>query len=82
MGDLNGAARPHRRHGHARRDDTVIKAQVPMSEMLTYEQHLRSATQRPRLVPHGVLALRRGAAHLQTKIIAQSKSKVSETSQV
>ncbi|MGE0392583.1 MAG: elongation factor G [Vicinamibacterales bacterium] len=43
MGDLNG------RRGHidgmeTRGHTTVIKARVPMSEMLTYEQHLTSAT--------------------------------------
>jgi translation elongation factor EF-G len=43
MGDLNG------RRGRIAGMDTrgvmtIIKAQVPMSEMLTYEQHLTSAT--------------------------------------
>lgn len=43
MGDLNG------RRGHiggmeTRGHTTVIKARVPMAEMLTYEQHLTSAT--------------------------------------
>ena len=43
MGDLNG------RRGRISGMDTrgimtVIRAQVPMSEMLTYEQHLTSAT--------------------------------------
>ena len=43
MGDLNG------RRGRicgmdSRGATTVIKAQVPMAEMLTYEQHLTSAT--------------------------------------
>ncbi len=43
MGDLNG------RRGHiggmeTRGATTVIRAQVPMAEMLTYEQHLTSAT--------------------------------------
>ncbi len=43
MGDLNG--RRGRISGLDVRDnDTVIKAQVPMSEMLTYEQHLTSMT--------------------------------------
>ncbi|HUU33620.1 MAG TPA: elongation factor G, partial [Vicinamibacterales bacterium] len=43
MGDLN--ARRSRIAGMDVRDtDTVIKAQVPMSEMLTYEQHLTSMT--------------------------------------
>ncbi len=43
MGDING------RRGHVdgmdtRGATTIIRAQVPMSEMLTYEQHLTSAT--------------------------------------
>ena len=43
MGDLNG--RRGRIAGmDTRGGTTVIKAQVPMSEMLTYEQHLTSAT--------------------------------------
>ncbi len=43
MGDLNG--RRGRIAGmDTRGATTVIKAQVPMSEMLTYEQHLTSAT--------------------------------------
>ena len=43
MGDLNG--RRGRISGmESRGPMTVIKAQVPMAEMLTYEQHLTSAT--------------------------------------
>ncbi len=43
MGDLNG--RRGRIGGmDTRGSTTIIKAQVPMSEMLTYEQHLTSAT--------------------------------------
>jgi len=43
MGDLNG--RRGRIGGmDTRGQTTVIKAQVPMAEMLTYEQHLTSAT--------------------------------------
>jgi hypothetical protein len=52
MGDLNG--RRGRIGGmDSRGASTIIRAKVPMSEMLTYR--------RPRVVPHGVLALRRGA---------------------
>ena len=73
MGDLNG------RRGHidgmeTRGHTTVIKARVPMSEMLTYEQHLTSATggrgsyhmeySHYAEVPHA----------LQTKIIAHAKA--------
>lgn len=43
MGDLNG--RRGRISGmDTRGSTTVVKAQVPMAEMLTYEQHLTSAT--------------------------------------
>ena len=43
MGDLNG--RRGRISGMDTRGTmTVIRAQVPMAEMLTYEQHLTSAT--------------------------------------
>jgi elongation factor G len=43
MGDLNG--RRGRIGGMDARDaSTIIRAKVPMSEMLTYEQHLTSAT--------------------------------------
>ena len=60
MGDLNG--RRGRIAGmDTRGATTVIQAQVPMAEMLTYEQHLTSATGGRGSLPHGVLALRRGA---------------------
>ena len=60
MGDLNG--RRGRIAGmDTRGATTIIKAQVPMSEMLTYEQHLTSATGGRGSLSHGVLALRRGA---------------------
>ena len=63
MGDLNG--RRGRISGMDTRGAmTLIRAQVPMAEMLTYEQHLTSATRWTRLVSHGVLALRRGAIAL------------------
>jgi elongation factor G len=73
MGDLNG--RRGRIGGmDTRGPTTIIKAQVPMAEMLTYEQHLTSATGG------------RGSYHmeyshydevptpLQTKIIAAAKA--------
>ena len=60
MGDLNG--RRGRIGGmDTRGATTVIKAQVPMSEMLTYEQHLTSATGARGTLSHGVLALRGSA---------------------
>ena len=60
MGDLNG--RRGRIAGmDTRGATTVIKAQVPMSEMLTYEQHLTSATGGRGSYHMEYLALRRGA---------------------
>ena len=60
MGDLN--SRRGRIAGmDTRGASTVIRATVPMAEMLTYEQTLTSHDRRARRVPHGVLALRRGA---------------------
>ena len=60
MGDLN--SRRGRIAGmDTRGAATVIRATVPMAEMLTYEQTLTSHDRRARRVPHGVLALRRGA---------------------
>ncbi len=73
MGDLS-SRRGHVQGMDAAEDDTVIKAQVPMSELLTYGAQLRSITQG------------RGSFHLefshyaevphslQDKIIAQSKA--------
>jgi elongation factor G len=73
MGDLS-SRRGHVQGMDATEDDTVIKAQVPMSELLTYGAQLRSITQGRGFfhlefshyaeVPHS----------LQEKIIAQSKA--------
>ena len=38
----------------------VIKAEVPLAEMLSYDAELTSMTGRPRLLPHGDGPLRRG----------------------
>ncbi|MDO8794169.1 MAG: elongation factor G [Vicinamibacterales bacterium] len=73
MGDLNG------RRGHidgmeTRGHTTVIKARVPMSEMLTYEQHLTSATG-GRGSYHMEYSHYAEVPHtLQTKIIAHAKA--------
>jgi elongation factor G len=73
MGDLNG--------GHGRIGDmdtrgtmTIIKAQVPMSEMLTYEQHLTSATGGRGSYHMEYSHYDEVPAHLQTKIIAAAKA--------
>jgi len=72
MGDLNG--RRGRISGmEARGLDTAIKAQVPMAEMLTYEQHLTSATggRGSYHVTHS--HYEEVPAHLQAKIVAAHK---------
>ena len=73
MGDLNG--RRGRIGGMDTRGAmTVIRAQVPMSEMLTYEQHLTSATG-----GRGSYHMEFGhyeevPSHLQGKIISAAKA--------
>jgi len=52
---------------------TIIKAQVPMSEMLTYEQHLTSATGAAAPTTWSTRTTTRVPAHLQTKIIARRR---------
>jgi elongation factor G len=73
MGDLNG------RRGRIAGMDTrgamtIIKAQVPMSEMLTYEQHLTSATGGRGSYHMEYSHYDEVPAHLQTKIIATAKA--------
>jgi len=73
MGDLNG------RRGRIAGMDTrgamtIIKAQVPMAEMLTYEQHLTSATGGRGSYHMGYSHYDEVPAHLQTKIIAAAKA--------
>lgn len=73
MGDLNG--RRGRIAGmDTRGPTTVIKAQVPMSEMLTYEQHLTSATGGRGSYHMEYSHYDEVPAHLQTKIIAAAKA--------
>ena len=73
MGDLNG-----RRGRIAGMDSrgvmTIIKAQVPMSEMLTYEQHLTSATGGRGSYHMEYSHYDEVPSHLQTKIIAAAKA--------
>ena len=73
MGDLNG------RRGRITGMDTrglmtVIKAQVPMAEMLTYEQHLTSATGGRGSYHMEYSHYDEVPAQLQTKIIATAKA--------
>jgi elongation factor G len=73
MGDLNG--RRGRIGGmDTRGSTTIIKAQVPMSEMLTYEQHLTSATGGRGSYHMEYSHYDEVPTHLQTKIIAAAKA--------
>ena len=73
MGDLNG--RRGRIAGMDTRGTmTIIKAQVPMSEMLTYEQHLTSATGGRGSYHMEYSHYDEVPAHQQTKIIAAHKA--------
>ena len=53
---------------------TIIKAQVPMSEMLTYEQHLTSATGGRGFYHMEYSHYDEVPSHLQSKIIATAKA--------
>ncbi len=73
MGDLNG--RRGRIGGmDTRGTTTIIKAQVPMAEMLTYEQHLTSATGGRGSYHMEYSHYDEVPSHLQTKIIAAAKA--------
>ena len=73
MGDLN--SRRGRIGGMDTRGAmTIIKAVVPMSEMLTYEQHLTSATGGRGSYHMEYSHYDEVPAHLQTKIIAAAKA--------
>jgi elongation factor G len=73
MGDLNG--RRGRISGMDTRGTmTVIKAQVPMAEMLTYEQHLTSATSGRGSYHMEYSHYEEVPSHLQQKIIASAKA--------
>jgi elongation factor G len=73
MGDLNG--RRGRIAGmDTRGATTIIKAQVPMSEMLTYEQHLTSATGGRGSYHMEYSHYDEVPAHLQSRIIATAKA--------
>jgi elongation factor G len=77
MGDLN--SRRGRISGMDTRGTmTVIKAQVPMSEMLTYEQQLVSATGARGTYSMEYSHYEEVPSHLQAKIIAASKAEKGE----
>jgi elongation factor G len=73
MGDLNG--RRGRISGMDTRGAmTLIRAQVPMAEMLTYEQHLTSATGGRGSYHMEYSHYDEVPSHLQQKIIAAAKA--------
>jgi len=73
MGDLNG--RRGRIAGmDTRGSNTIIRAQVPMAEMLTYEQHLTSATGGRGSYHMEYSHYEEVPQHLQAKIIAAAKA--------
>jgi elongation factor G len=73
MGDLNG--RRGRIAGmDTRGATTIIRAQVPMAEMLTYEQHLTSATGGRGAYSMTYSHYDEVPAHQQTKIVAHAKA--------
>lgn len=78
MGDLNG--RRGRIGGmEPRGASTVIKAQVPMAEMLTYEQQLTSATGGRGSYHMEFSHYEEVPSHLQSKIVADSKTAEDDT---
>ena len=73
MGDLNG--RRGRIAGmDTRGATTIIRAQVPMAEMLTYEQHLTSATGGRGAYTMTYSHYDEVPAHQQTKIVSAAKA--------
>jgi elongation factor G len=73
MGDING--RRGRVAGMEQRaSTTVVKAQVPMAEMLTYEQTLTATTGARGTYRMEFSHYEEVPAHLQTKIIAAAKA--------
>ena len=77
MGDLNG--RRGRIGGmETRGASTIIKAQVPMAEMLTYEQQLTSSTSGRGSYHMEFSHYEEIPAHLQTKVIAEAKAERGE----
>jgi elongation factor G len=77
MGDLNG--RRGRIAGMDTRGTmTVIKAQVPMAEMLTYEQQLTSSTGGRGTYRMSYSHYEEVPSHLQAKIVAASKAEKGE----
>jgi elongation factor G len=75
MGDLNGRRGPHRPGMDTRGVMTGHPRQVPMAEMLTYEQHLTVRNGRPRArTTWSSRTTKRCRSHLQGKIISAAKA--------
>ena len=80
MGDMN--SRRGRVSGMEQRgSSTVVKAQVPMSEMLTYEQTLTSTTGGRGSYHMEYSHYEEVPSHLQSKIIAAAKAAKGETTE-
>jgi elongation factor G len=80
MGDLNG--RRGRISGMDTRGGmTVIKAQVPMSEMLTYEQQLTSATGGRGSYHMAYSHYEEVPNHIQSKIVAAYRAEKGEAAE-
>jgi len=78
MGDLN--SRRGRIGGmETRGTSTIIKAQVPMAEMLTYEQQLTSSTSARGSYHMEFSHYEEVPTHLQAKIVAETKAERGET---
>ena len=79
MGDLNG--RRGRIGGmETRGTSTLIRAQVPMAEMLTYEQQLTSATGGRGSYQMEFSHYEEVPVHIQAKIVAEAKSEKGDDS--
>ncbi len=80
MGDLNG--RRGRIAGmETRGATTIIKAQVPMAEMLTYEQHLTSVTGGRGSYHMEYSHFEEVPVHLRSKIVAAAKAERGEAAE-
>ena len=80
MGDIN-SRRGHVAGMDTRGSTTVVKAQVPMAEMLTYEQTLTSSTGGRGTYHMEYSHYQEVPSHLQAKIIAAAKAEKGEAAQ-
>ena len=80
MGDIN-SRRGHVAGMDTRGSTTVVKAQVPMAEMLTYEQTLTSSTGGRGAYHMEYSHYQEVPSHLQAKIIAAAKAEKGEATE-